>query len=224
MKTKFSFAWCLLFATVLAASADSYSITVLPGLNFIANQLNNAGGNTLDQILPLAPANLGSYLQKYDVASQSGLPPVNWTGSAWDQTSTLSPGEGAFFYYVSTSDLNLTFTGTPLSSSVPFIPQPNDWQWVSDQLPEVGTWNTIISVPPGAGTVVRRWNPVLQEYSIDTFNGSTWSLGAPTANVGEAWSVYYVPAVVPEPAASALLGVGVAALLIFRRRQPPFAR
>jgi hypothetical protein len=50
----------------------------------------------------------------------------------------------------------------------------------------------------------------------DTFDGSTWSLGAPTAAVGEAWNVYYVaPVSEPTTAACFLLGLGA---LVFCQR------
>jgi hypothetical protein len=221
MKTKISFAVGFLLAAVLAASAESYTITVKPGWNLIANQLEHPGGNTLDQILPLAPDNIGSLIQKYDVAIQNGVLAGTWNGSAWDQPSTLLPGEGGFLYYVGTSDLSLTFTGTRLSPLVPLVPVPG-FQLVSDQLPNPGNWNSVIAVPPGAGTIVSRFDATTQQWAANTFDGSAWSLGAPTANVGEAWYLYYVAAV-PEPATSAFLGLGVAALIISRRRSslPP---
>jgi hypothetical protein len=189
------------------------------GYNLIADQLENPGGNTLDQILPLAPDNSGSYLQKYDAAIQNGVLVGTWDGHAWDQSSALLPGEGGFFYYVGTSDLSLTFSGTRLSPLVPLVPVPG-FQLVSDPLPDRATWDSIIALPPGAGTIVRRWNASTQQWAVNTFNGSAWSLGAPTADVGEAWYLYYVAAV-PEPATSALLGLGVAALMISRRRFSP---
>ena len=112
---------------------------------------------------------------------------------------------------------SLTFTGTRVSSPVRFTPAFETLQWVSDPLPEVGTWDTIMAVPPGAGTIVRTWDPFIGSdggWVANTYTGSGWTGGAPTAAVGEAWNVYYVP----EPATPALVGLGVAALMIFRRR------
>jgi hypothetical protein len=211
-------------AIILAASvarADSYTITIQPGWQAIANQLNNAGGNTLDQILPFPDDggdNDGSGVLKWDVGIQNYLPTSYWDGYAlaWGNNFTLSPGEGAILDYTGAS-FNLTFNGTRVSAPVLITPVPDKLQYVSDQLPEVGSWNSIFAVAPGAGTIVYRMDNATGHWDPNTFNGSTWSLGAPTANVGEAWDVYFVP--VPEPATAALVGLCVAALMIFRRRK-----
>jgi hypothetical protein len=208
-------------ACILAASAESYTVTVVPGRYcFVANQLIN-GGNTLDEVFPFtSTSGVGSTLDKFDIGIQSTYA-MQFDGDdlVWYPAGkTLLPGEGALLNY-SGPETTVTFTGTRVSSPVLYTPVAGKQQWVSDQLPEVGTWDTIIAVAPGAGTIVRTWDPMLQGTSYggwvaNTFDGSTWSLGAPTAAVGEAWDVYYV-APVPEPAVSALLGLG--ALACFRR-------
>ena len=221
MKSKIAFAMGvgILLSCVLTASADSYTITITPGrYNAIANQLNN-GGNTLNELFPFTAQNgVGSVFDYYPVGSQV------FSGAQFDPDDlvwypdgiTLAPGEGALLDYTGPAT-TLTFTGTPVSSPVLYTPVAGKQQWVSDQLPEVGTWDTIIAVAPGAGTIVRTWDPMLGSqggWVANTFDGSTWSLGAPPAAVGEAWNVYYI-APVPEPAVSALLGLGA---LAFCRR------
>jgi hypothetical protein len=218
MKSKIAFAVGIgvFLSCVLTASADSYTITITPGrYNAIANQLNN-GGNTLNELFPFTAQNgVGSVFDYYPVGSQV------FSGAQFDPDDlvwypsgdiTLSPGGGALLDYTG-PETTLTFTGTRVSSPVLITPVPNALQFVSDQLPEVGTWNTIMAVAPGAGTIVRTWDPMIGTtggWVANTFDGSTWSLGAPTAAVGEAWNVFYV-APVPEPAVSALLGLGALA-------------
>ena len=219
MKSKIAFAAGIFLASIIVASADSYTITITPGrFCLIANQLNN-GGNTLNEVFPFtADQGVGSTLDLFDIGIQS------MSGAQFDPDDlvwypdgiTLAPGEGALLDYTGPAT-TLTFTGTPVSSPVLYTPVAGKQQWVSDQLPEVGTWDTIIAVAPGAGTIVRTWDPMLGSqggWVANTFDGSTWSLGAPTAAVGEAWNVYYI-APVPEPAVSALLGLGA---LAFCRR------
>jgi hypothetical protein len=215
----------VLLSCVLTASADSYTITITPGrFCFIANQLNN-GGNTLNELFPFGEQGAGSTLDWFDIGIQS------MSGEQYDpddlvwypdgDSMTLAPGGGALLDYQG-SATTLTFTGTRVSSPVLYTPVAGKQQWVSDQLPEVGTWDTIMAVAPGAGTIVRTWDPMLQGTSYggwvaNTFDGSTWSLGAPTAAVGEAWNVYYV-APVPEPGTFALMVCGLTGLLVMRRR------
>jgi hypothetical protein len=216
MKSKIAFAAGIFLASLIVASADSYTITITPGrYNAIANQLNN-GGNTLNELFPFTAQNgVGSVFDYYPVGSQV------FSGAQFDPDDlvwypsgdiTLSPGGGALLDYTG-PETTLTFTGTRVSSPVLITPVPNTLQFVSDQLPEVGSWDTIMAVAPGAGTIVRTWDPTLSSqggWVANTFDGSTWSLGAPTAAVGEAWNVFYV-APVPEPAVSALLGLGALA-------------
>jgi hypothetical protein len=224
MKTnsKIAFAAGIFLASFLVASAENYTLTIKPGFNFIVNQLDNGLGNTVAQILPstFGEGNDNSIISMYDVATQQWLNTAAW----WDgfdlvwynPNVSLSVGRGFFFNYNDggAGNLNLTFTGTRVSSPVLLTPTSGTYQFVGNQLPEAGTWDNIFAVAPGAGTIVYRYNNSGSPTSVNTFDGSTWSLGAPTANIGEAWNVYYV-APVPEPAVSALLGLGV--LFGFRR-------
>ena len=210
-------------AGTMAASAESYTITITPGrFCFIANQLNN-GGNTLDEVFPFtSTSGVGSTLDKFDMGIQSmyGMQ-FDPDDLVWYPAgNTLSPGEGALLNY-SGPETTVTFTGTRVSSPVLYTPVAGKQQWVSDQLPEVGTWDTIMAVAPGAGTIVRTWDPMLGTYGdwvANTFDGTSWDLGAPTAAVGEAWNVYYV-APVPEPSSLGLLIGGLSLLVCHRARR-----
>jgi hypothetical protein len=211
-------------AGTMAASAESYTITITPGrFCFIANQLNN-GGNTLNEVFPFtADQGVGSTLDWFDIGLQSmSAAQFDPDDLVWYPAGiTLAPGGGALLDYQG-SATTLTFTGTRVSSPVLYTPVAGVQQWVSDQLPEVGTWDTIMAVAPGAGTIVRTWDPMLPgltgdgDWVANTFDGSTWSLGAPTAAVGEAWDVYYV-APVPEPTTTGCFLSGLIALVCFQR-------
>jgi len=209
-------------AGTMAASAESYTITITPGRYYaIANQLNN-GGNTLNELFPFTAQNgVGSVFDYYPVGSQVfSAAQFDPDDLVWYPNGdiTLSPGGGALLNYTG-PETTLTFTGTRVSSPVLITPVLNALQWVSDQLPEVGTWDSIFAVAPGAGTIVRTWDPTIGsqgDWVANNFDGSTWSLGVPTANVGEAWLVYYV-APVPEPSSFSLLFGGLG-LLIWTHR------
>jgi hypothetical protein len=186
MKSKIAFAVGIFLASFIVASAESYTVTITPGrFCFIANQLNN-GGNTLNELFPFTTGHgTGSTIDWFDIGLQSmSAAQFDPDDLVWPDGITLAPGGGALLDYQG-PETTLTFTGTQVSSPVLITPVAGKQQWVSDQLPEVGTWDTILAVAPGA-----------------------------TAAVGEAWNVYYV-APVPEPAVSALLGLGV--LVYFQR-------
>jgi hypothetical protein len=221
MKSKIAFAMGvgILLSCVLTASADNYTIAITPGrFCLIANQLNN-GGNILNEVFPFGEQAAGSTLDLFDIGLQSmSGEQFDPDDLVWPAGITLAPGEGALLKYTG-PETTLTFTGTRVSSPVLYTPVVGKQQWVSDQLPEVGTWNTIMAVAPGAGTIVRTWDPMLGTtggWVADTFDGSTWSLGAPTAAVGEAWNVYYV-APVPEPTTAGCFLLGLGALAFCQR-------
>ena len=223
MKSKIAFAAGIFLASFIVASAESYTITITPGrFCFIANQLNN-GGNTLNELFPFTTGHgTGSTIDWFDMGIQSmsaaQFDPDDLVWYPEGDNITLAPGGGALLDYQG-PETTLTFTGTRVSSPVLYTPVVGKQQWVSDQLPEVGTWDTIMAVAPGAGTIVRTWDPMIGTYGgwgADTFDGSTWSLGAPTAAVGEAWNVYYV-APVPEPTTAGCFLLGLGALVFCQR-------
>src|SRR5437867_11158508 len=91
---------CALTGWLMASNwswADSYNVSIHPGLNLLCNQLDR-GSNTADEVFSLVPD--GCVLYKFDNASQS------WTRAYYDASFgswspariTLNPGEGAFFF------------------------------------------------------------------------------------------------------------------------------
>jgi len=100
----------LTLASSAAAQLQSYTITVVPGINDIANHLDN-GPNTLDRVLPSVPE--GTQLFKWDARTQRYRDQAQYIDGGWFTSDpameTLSPGEGAFLG--TDTAFSLTFRG-----------------------------------------------------------------------------------------------------------------
>jgi len=161
----------------------SYTLNLLPGLNLIANQLNN-GGNTLDEIMPVVPD--GTLVSKY--VNTNGI----WLQSVFDASSgvwvpdniTLSPGEGAFLD--SPSNYSLTLTGRPQATVLPVVIPDGVAYLLSRQTNDVGTYENIVGSAPTPGAVVFKWVNAITNYATYTYSATGWVGGIePTAAVGE---------------------------------------
>lgn len=179
--------------TVNVAPPSSYTLTLQPGYNLIANQLNHTGGNSaqalfpnngshdFDQLLFYGCTNTTTYY--FDFGSPSGFDDAGFNQLL--TAPTLSPGQGVFYFNNTGSPETFTFTGTPVCppTPVPLCPCGTE-TLVSYKLDCLGTYEGITGLQPQQGVEVRRWNG--SGYTVDTFNNGAWTLGPPVLNVGEA--------------------------------------
>lgn len=159
----------------------SYRVTIHPGLNLIANQLDH-GSNMLDEVFSGAPD--GSVVSKYNNS------PATWSVASYSASSgmwsppgiTLNPGEGAFLQ--SPGNATLLFTGRPHVPVLPVtIPAVSSWL-LSRQTNDIGSYTNIVGTPPTAGTKVYRWTG--SSYAVSTLTlGSGWDV-EPIIAIGEA--------------------------------------
>jgi hypothetical protein len=104
----------MLLAAASSASGQgqSYSVSIVPGWNSIANHLN-VGGNRIEEVLPSVPE--GTEVWKFDARTQRYVGPAEYIAGEWfiaePEVETLSPGEGALLR--SDTQFTLTFRGTP---------------------------------------------------------------------------------------------------------------
>jgi hypothetical protein len=92
----------------------------------------------------------------------------------------------------------LQFTGTP---NVPVLPAIlpcgcGQWNLLSRQTNDIGTYENVTGLAPVQGAQVLRWN--CGSFTTYTFSGINWSPSAPSLNIGEA--AFFL---VPCPAISA---------------------
>jgi hypothetical protein len=179
--------------SALTCWADSYTITIQPGWNLIANQLDN-GGNTLSEILPNLP--VACTLLKFDAATQGNGQTAFFDpeSGGWMSLFTLQPGEGALLENSGTEAFTVTFTGMPHVPILPVTLYPG-LNLLSRQTNDIGTYENIVGLPPSLCTTTRvyRFNAgrdpgvfAPPNYTIYTFQNGQWDPQAPTIDVGEA--------------------------------------
>jgi hypothetical protein len=167
--------------TVTVSPPSSYSITFPAGVfELIANQLDNGSGNKISTLLSSLPNH--STVAEWNCASASLVTSTKNAGT-WSTDYTLAPGQGAFVK--SASIVTVTFSGTPVCppSTNTLCPCGTE-SLLSYGLDCPGTYEDITGLQPQEGSTVRRWNG--SGYTINTFTGGAWTLGAPVLNVGAA--------------------------------------
>jgi hypothetical protein len=183
------------FRVALSSSppaVEFFVVAVQPGFNFIANQLDK-GGNTLQEIMPFMP--LESRFFKWNPVTQAYLTGAISDGADWldvdtlaPSTLTLSPGEGGFLELMSSTSMNLFFSGLRRTTIVTPV-LVSGQQHLSRQVPEPGNYASIVRQPPVEGVKVFRFIATNNNYSTSTFSNGTWHPAPPTARRGEPWIV-----------------------------------
>ena len=182
--------------TVTISPPDSYTLTLQSGYNLIAYQFQTVGANVaftnggaqdFDAIELYNCAGTGSTgggytLYYFDSSSPTGFDDQNGNPVA---APLLTSGTGMFYQNNSGVPETITFTGTPVCPPSPSPLCPcGTLSLVSYELDCPGTYEDITGLQPQPGAEVLTWNG--SGYNTDTFNGTSWSHGAPVLNVGEA--------------------------------------
>jgi hypothetical protein len=111
---------------------------------------------------------------------------------AWVFVSArLNPGEGAFYYTSRYCPRTVVLSGTERVPVLPVSFVRGRYRLLSRQVPGPGTYENIVGLPPEAGSRFIRHDGDLQQWNTNVFDGSTWSLGTPTADVAEAVLIYF---------------------------------
>ena len=95
------------------AATETITLTMPPGFCLRANQLNHAGGNGLNNVLPNVP--LESQVLKF---ANNNYTADIFDGTMWvdnatgnPSTTSVSPGQGFFFFNPTSQELQATLTG-----------------------------------------------------------------------------------------------------------------
>lgn len=161
---------------------------VVAGFNLLTLQLDNTNG-----LNALQTPEDGDTIYTWDVPAQdfSAVVSTYAAGFGWIPEISLAPGQA--FFYVTMTPRTLTYTGTPHVPVLPLTLTPNVFHALGRQTNGVGTYENITGAAPGTGSQFNIWDPVLQDFVTNTFNGAAWSGGTPTAAVGRGVFIKPVP-------------------------------
>jgi hypothetical protein len=147
-----------LMAQVYSLNAVGYiNVTCPVGFSIIANQLNT-GNNVITNLFTVDPAGSmdGDTLYKYVntgvpattgyaiLSMDSQSPPLYWDG-ANPTTTTLNPGEAAFFLNANAAPITFTFVGTVVQGNLT-NQLPTGFNLVSSIVPQLGNVFTNLGV------------------------------------------------------------------------------
>jgi hypothetical protein len=191
MRTKALLLGAIIGAASLASSmAQVYSVNIVgyinvpipAGFTLIANQLNNSAGNALETLIPASPTAISVY--KWNTTT-AAFDIANWDTDfqQWDNTFTLSPGEG-FWVFNGGTPWTLTLVGEVMTGqqTVNFLAGFN---LVSSIVPQEGLLQTQLGyVPSSTGdTIFTYVNGAFGIFNYDA-DFQMWD-EEPTIHVGE---------------------------------------
>lgn len=176
------------------------NLTMKPGFNLVANQLKASPNNKLDSVFPAAP--LESQVLKFvngnytaDISDGS-----TWIDNATGNPSatTVSPGEGIFFFNPGTIDSTVTLVGEVTTGSNLTVPLVPGFNLVSSIVPQE------IELTPANGFAnilevqYLSFNPSTQNYNPTLINdGTGWlnnetgdPVSAPKPAVGQGFFIF----------------------------------
>ena len=217
-----------------------YNTRIFAGDNLIANQLNNNGTNTLNDILnpaygPAIPN--GATFTGWNSAANAFWPVSTYNAATgWSinyNFNSFAGGQGAMLN--SPSSWTNTFVGTVVSYTnlTPELGGPVWHPNYADGLyllacpeplfgPMDSMFANVVGRAPADGEWVKLLNAATQAYTTTTFHSATgvWDNGDPSLVVGQAaWFNLGGSTTVPEPFPLALLGSGAVLLLLGRKAQ-----
>ena len=168
------------------SSAASYSLTLQPGVNLIANHLNQ-GDNNINTIIPdIVDA---ATLVKWDDSAQAwGTQEEFFLGWGWfPGTNGLNPGEmAAIVNPDASSPFTLTFMGDEQAPNLPRDLLANGQKYgYGMQTVSTGTFEAITGRSPGEGSQLLRFNTESHALDTYTYSNAAWNPATPTVAIGE---------------------------------------
>ena len=163
----------------------SYSVTVYPGLNYLADNLCQGDSNTVDNVLSDVPDGTQLYLLNQTFTYYTGS---GWLDASFNPaTNTVVPGEGFEIDNTGTTAFTLVIQGCQPDCPLPCSPT-NGWSLIGGYGTNISTWSNLFSCPPVCGTEFVTFDPVAQQFTTNIFINGTWTPSTPLLQVGQsAW-------------------------------------
>jgi hypothetical protein len=188
-----------LMAQVYSLNSVGYiNVTLKPGFQIIANQLNTTNNN----LSPLLDSQVGDGFHdgleffKFNGNSYVTLVTDSLSTPPWDgpaTTTTLNPGEAIFVRNGTATNITLTFVGTVLQGSLTNSVLATGFSLVSSMVPQAGAVDSALGLPNVDGAELFQYIPAQGNYVTyvgDSLNSPPWDSptglpAAPTVAVGE---------------------------------------
>ena len=175
-------------AQVYSVNAVGYiNLTMCPGFNLAANQLNATGNNRLDTVLPAAP--LETQVLKF---SNNNYGADISDGSAWldagtgnPSTTTVSPGEGFFYFNPGATPVTATLVGEVPQGDVGFSMGPG-FSLVSSKVPQDISLTAANGFPQVLEAQYLTFDCATQNYNTALINDGTGWLDSSTGGLADA--------------------------------------
>lgn len=187
--------------TVYSVNIVGYiNLTMKPGFNMVANQLNASPNNKLDSVIPAAPSDsqvLKFANNNYSSDVSDGTTWLdNATGNA--STTTVSPGEGFFFFNAGTADSTVTLVGEVRTGNNLTVSMGPGFNLVSSIVPQQIALNAANLFPLVSDLQYLTFNSATQGYNDALVtDGTVWlnnvtgvEVPAPTPNVGDGFFIF----------------------------------
>ncbi len=173
--------------TVYSVNVVGYhTVTLAPGFNLVANQLNSAN-NTIGSLIPLLPG--GCQLYKFTPGVGFATFTFDDADNVWTPHGnvTLNPGEGAYIRNNQSTNIVLTFVGEVLTGTTTNNLVPG-FQIVSAKLPVQSAIGSL-GIPAVAGDQAYKFTPGVG-FTTATYDDAdlVWTPN-PVIGVGESFFV-----------------------------------
>ena len=192
-------------AQVYSVNAVGYiNLTMRPGFNMVANQLNRTPNNSLNNVITGVPVE--SQVLKFDNASNNYIVEL-FDGTGWIKPEdgspgvlTANPGSGLFFFNPNTDNLTVTLVGEVPQGTGLTVPLPPNFSLISSIVPQAIALTAANGFPQTVEAQFLSFNPAVQNYDAVILNdGTGWinpetgaSVPAPTPAVGQGF-FYFNP-------------------------------
>lgn len=175
------------------------NLTMKSRYNLVSNQLKATPNNGINSVLPAAAEEsqvLTFANNNYTIDISDGSTWIDFnTGEP--SATTLSPGQGFFFYNPSASDVNITLVGEVTTGNNLSVPLATGYNLVSSIVPQQIDLTAANGFPQVEEAQFLTFNPNTQNYNPILINdGTGWlnfDTGEPavaTATVGQGFFVY----------------------------------
>jgi hypothetical protein len=163
------------------------NLTLAPGFNLVANQLNATGNNRLDTVLPAAP--LETQVLKF--ANNNYTADIS-DGTAWldnatgnPSTTTINPGDGFFYFNPGATPVTATLVGEVPQGDVGFSMGPG-FNLVSSKVPQDISLTAANGFPQVLEAQYLTFNSATQNYNTALINDGTQWLNNDTGDPADA--------------------------------------